>query len=44
VRTGRWFMVAAALAAVVAFGIQPSPAAMGMGDELKTAITHAGFA
>jgi len=37
-------MVAAALAAVVAFGVQPSPAAMGMGDELKTAITHAGFA
>jgi len=28
----------------VAFGVQPSPAAMGMGDELKTAITHAGFA
>ncbi len=43
-RIARWCVLAVALAAVVAFGVQPSPAAMGMGDELKTAITHAGFA
>ncbi len=34
-----------ALAAVFAFGLQSARAAeMGMGEELKTAITHAGFA
>lgn len=40
----RWCMLGVAVAAVVAFGVQPSPAAMGMAGELKTAITHAGFA
>jgi hypothetical protein len=44
VQIARWCMLGVALAAVAAFGAQPSPAAMGMGDELKTAITHAGFA
>lgn len=43
-RIARWCVLCAALSAIVAFGAQPSPAAMGMGEELKTAITHSGFA
>ena len=43
-RMRRWFVLGMALAALAAFGVQPAPAAMGMSDELKTAITHAGFA
>src|SRR5690348_15451049 len=44
-RTGRWFVLGMTLVALAAFGVQPSPAAMtGMSDEMKTAITHAGFA
>lgn len=43
-RMGRWFMLGMAVAALTAFGTQPAPAAMSMGPEMKTAITHAGFA
>jgi hypothetical protein len=44
-RTGRWLVLGMTLVALAAFGVQPSPAAMtGMSDEMKTAITHAGFA
>lgn len=44
-RTGRWLVLGTAVAALVAFGTQASPAAStGMANELKTAITHAGFA
>jgi hypothetical protein len=44
-RTVRWLVLGTALAAVAAWGAAPSPAAMmGTGEEMKTAITHAGFA
>lgn len=44
-RIGRWFMLGMTLVALAAFGVRPSPAAMmGTGEEIKTAITHAGFA
>ena len=41
----RWLVLGTAVVALAAAGPQPAPAAMtGMGDEMKTAITHAGFA
>ncbi len=44
-RMARWSILGIAVIAAVAFGVQAVPAAqMGMGEELKTAITHAGFA
>jgi hypothetical protein len=44
-RTGRTVLCAFTLAALGAFGVRPAPGAMmGPGDEIKTAITHAGFA
>ena|SRR5215469_13171176 len=43
-RMGRLLVLGVALAALMAFGIQSAPAAMSMGPEMKTAITHAGFA
>jgi hypothetical protein len=43
--TARWLVLATVLAALTTWGAQPSPAAMmGTADEMKTAITHAGFA
>lgn len=43
--TARWFLLGVVLVAFSAFGVQPSPAAMsGTGEEIKTAMTHAGFA
>ncbi len=44
-RTARGLVLGIVLGALAATGAQPSPAAMTrMGEELKTAITHAGFA
>lgn len=44
-RIGRWLASTMVLVGLAVWGVQPSPAAMGgMGDEMKTAITHAGFA
>lgn len=44
-RSPRWSIVVFAMFAAVLFGVQATVAAqMGMGEELKTAITHAGFA
>ncbi|HKV44812.1 MAG TPA: hypothetical protein VJT32_09080 [bacterium] len=44
-RVARWSMLAFAVVAVLTFGLQGTYAAkMNMADELKTAITHAGFA
>jgi hypothetical protein len=43
--TARWFVLGTVLAALATWGAHPSPAAMmGTGEEIKTAITHAGFA
>jgi hypothetical protein len=44
-RMDRLWVLGVAMSALLMFGSRPSPAAtMGMGDEIKTAITHAGFA
>lgn len=44
-RIARWGMFGVAVMAALTFGIQAVRAAeMGMGEEFKTAITHAGFA
>jgi hypothetical protein len=44
-RLMRWFVFGFVLAALATAGAQPSRAAMmGTGEEIKTAMTHAGFA
>src|SRR5215467_2488854 len=43
-RTSRWLGLGTALVVLTLIGLQPTHAAMSMGDEMKTAITHAGFA
>jgi hypothetical protein len=44
-RIARWYMFGVAVVVALTFAIQATRAAeMGMGEELKTAITHAGFA
>src|SRR5689334_7985393 len=43
-RSARWLAFGIVLAALATWGAHPSPAAMSTGEEMKTAITHAGFA